>query len=89
MDRAEGLRDIAKQYGIAKLATLIVSEGKSHGITETEFTALMNDEAQKTRKAGERPEQAFARFYSAPENIELRKAVQIVKSFPRLLDLEQ
>ena len=88
MDRATELRDIAKQYGISKLAAFIVTEGKSHGITEHELTKLIDEEAQRTRNAGERPEQAFARFYSAHENVELRKAVQIAKSFPRLLDLE-
>ena len=44
----------------------------------------MHEEAQKTRRQGESPDQAFARFYSAPENLELRKAIQIVKSVPMM-----
>jgi hypothetical protein len=88
MDRATGLRHIAKRYGLARVCKMIVMENSSHGITEHELTELIDKEAQTTRKAGERPEAAFARFYSAPENVELRKAIQIAKSFPRLLDLE-
>jgi hypothetical protein len=43
----------------------------------------MHEEAQKTRRQGDSPDQAFARFYSAPDNLELRKAIQIVKSAPQ------
>lgn len=88
MDRATELRSIAKDFGVTKLAALIVTDGNAHSITEHELTKLIDDEAQKTRTAGERPETAFARFYSAPENVELRKAVQVAKSFPPLLDLQ-
>jgi hypothetical protein len=43
---------------------------------------------QKTRRTDERPEQAFARFYSTPESFELRKAINVAKRFPSLLNLE-
>ena len=88
MDRMEELKSIAKDYGVAKLAKFIIDEGRAHGISEHELTQLIDIEAQKTRKAGERPEQAFARFYDAPENIEMRKALQIAKGFPRLMEVE-
>ncbi len=35
---------------------------------------------------GERPDQAFARYYSAPENLDVRKAIQLTKGFPRLME---
>jgi len=95
MDRNAELQAIAKEFGVARLAKLLVAENNAHSITEHELTKLIDDEAQKTRKAGERPATAFARFYSAPENLELRKAVQISKGtsdspypYPRLLDVQ-
>jgi hypothetical protein len=80
MSRTEALHAVTKQYGgVVKLCKNIVTTGDSIGITEAELTKLIDDEAQKTRKAGERPNAAFARFYDAPENVDLRKAVQIAK----------
>src|ERR1700722_15948341 len=81
MDRAAELRSIAKDFGVAKLAGMLVTDDNAHGISEQELTGLIDIEAQKLRKAGERPDQAFARYYNAPENVELRKAVQIAKGF--------
>jgi len=75
MDRTTELRKIAKQYGVHKLAGLLVTENKSHGITEAELTSLIFEEAKKHMQPGERPNSAFARYYSAPEKIELRKAI--------------
>ena len=88
MNRSDELRDIAKQHGVDRLCKYLVEDGDAHGISEHELTQLIDIEAQKTRKTGERPEQAFARFYDAPENIELRKALQIAKGFPRLMEVE-
>jgi hypothetical protein len=84
MDRATELQSIVKSHGgIQAMAKLFVAANKSIGnVTEHEFTKLMHDEAQKTRQANERPDQAFARFYSSPESLELRKAIQICKSVP-------
>lgn len=84
MDRTTELQSIVKSHGgIQTMAKLFVAAGKSIGnVTEHEFTKLMFDEAQKTRQPNERPNQAFANFYSAPENVELRKAIQICKSVP-------
>ena len=82
MDRTTELRKIAKQYGVHKLAGLLVTENKSHGITEAELTSLIFEEAKKHMQPGERPNSAFARYYSAPEKIELRKAIAVAKNTP-------
>jgi hypothetical protein len=86
-NRTEQLRSIAKDYGVAKLAKHLVDDNDAHGITEHELTALIDIEAQKTRKSGERPASCFARFYSAPENVELRKAIAVAKNAP-LMSIE-
>jgi hypothetical protein len=49
------------------------------GITEREFTKIVHDEAQKGRRDGETPEQAFARYFNDPGNRELRQAYQLTK----------
>jgi len=88
MNRSDELRDIAKQFGVGRLCKYLVDDGKAHGITEHELTKLIDEEAQKTRKSCERPESAFARFHDDPENIDLRKALQIAKGFPPLMDVQ-
>jgi hypothetical protein len=84
MDRATELQSIVKSHGgIQAMAKLFVAANKSIGnVTEFEFSKLIDDAAQLTRQAGERPDQAFSRFYSAPESLELRKAIQLCKSVP-------
>lgn len=82
MNRTDGLRQIAKDFGVAKLAKMLVMESNAHGISEVEFTKLIDDEAQKTRQPGERPGSCFSRFFSAPENVELRRAHQLTKNTP-------
>jgi hypothetical protein len=81
-DRAEGLRDIAKQYGVARIAKMIVMENTSHGITESELTQLASEEFAKQALPGERPNTTFSGLYNAAENVELRKAFQIAKNAP-------
>jgi hypothetical protein len=81
-DRAEGLRDIAKQYGLERICKMITMEGTSHGISEQELFKMADAEAQKGRLPGERPASAFARFFSAENQLELRKAIQIARSTP-------
>jgi hypothetical protein len=84
MDRAEGLRKIAKDYGVARLAKMLVMEGSAHGITEHELTGLAFEEAKKHARPGERPNTAFSRWYGEPEQLEFRKALQLAKSTPTL-----
>ena len=88
MDRTEQLRSIAKDFGIHRLAKCLIDDGEPHGISEFELTKLMNDEAQKSWQQGETTEGAFARYYSDPENLDLRKALQIAKSVPNFMSIE-
>src|SRR4051794_7921448 len=92
--RADQLRDIAKDFGVHKLAKMLVTQNDAHGITEHELTALAFEEAQKSAKPGERPNSTFARWYGEPEQLELRKAIQIAKNtpvdkaYPPLMDMK-
>jgi hypothetical protein len=88
-DRATELRKIAKDYGVARIAKMIVMENDAHGISEFELTELASEEFAKQKLPGERPNTTFARLYDAPENLELRKAFQIAKNTPApLMSLE-
>jgi hypothetical protein len=82
MDRTTELRKVAAEFGVAKIAKMIVTEGNAHGICEAEFTKMIDDAAQATRQPGESAVAAFTRFYIAPENLELRQAIQVTKSTP-------
>ena len=82
MDRADGLRDLAKQYGVARIAKMIVMENDAHGLSEHELTQLASEEFAKRALPGERPNTTFARLYEAPESLELRKAIAIARSTP-------
>jgi hypothetical protein len=86
MNRADELLDIAKQFGVHRLCKLLVEDGKAHGISEHELTKLIDVEAETTRKAGERPASVFSRYLEAPENLDLRKALQIAKG-TRMMDI--
>ena len=74
MSRTEELHASAKDFGVIKLAKYLNEEGHSHGITEFEFSKMIADEAA-ARKI------SFTDYYSAPENLEIRKAIQLTK-FP-------
>lgn len=80
--KIEGLRDVAKQFGVTHLAKIIVDAGSAHGMPELEFFRLMQAEASTTKRAGETDAQAFDRYFSAPGNVTLRKAHAITKSAP-------
>ena len=82
MSRTEGLRSIAKDFSIAKVAKMIVMENDAHGLTEHELTQLASEEFAKQKLPGERPNSTFARLYNTPENVELRKAFMIAKNTP-------
>jgi hypothetical protein len=83
MSRTEVLRTVTKEAdGVAALCKTIAASGDSIGVTEAELTKLIDDEAQKTRKAGERPDSVFSRYLQAPDNVDLRKALQIAKARP-------
>ncbi|WP_029084785.1 hypothetical protein [Bradyrhizobium sp. th.b2] len=83
MDRATELQSIVKQHGgLMAMAKLFIANGESlGGVTEAEFTKLIDAEAQATRKTGERPAPAFDRFFNDPTNLELRKAHRLTRGF--------
>ena len=74
MSRTEELHASAKDFGVIKLAKYLNEEGHSHGITEFEFSKMIAEEAA-ARKI------SFTDYYSAPETLEIRKAIQLTK-FP-------
>jgi hypothetical protein len=81
MSRTEQLQEMAKSAGgVRNVAKFIAEKNDALGISEPELTDLINAEAQKTIKAGERPAQAFSRFFQAPENEELRRAIIVAKT---------
>jgi hypothetical protein len=87
MDRATQLQSIVKQHGgVQAMAKLFVADGKAHGVSEHELTGLAFEEAKKHALPGERHNTAFARWYSEPEQLELRKAIQIAKN--TLMDMK-
>jgi hypothetical protein len=79
MDRTQELRDI----GIAAVAKTIVSEQRSYGIDEHEFTKLATEEASR-RWPGMRPDAAFSKLFSdsGADGVMLRKAHNVVKANP-------
>lgn len=88
--RVEQLTAIAKQHGLMRFAKFITEEGAS-GITEHEFTALVAEDAKRSKRAGESDDAAFARVFGAegPDGVVLRKAHAVVKaaSFPQMMDI--
>lgn len=77
--RAQAIALIVKQHGFATVCKHIVDQGKS-ALTEFELTRLATAEAMKSHKPGESEAQAFTRLYTAPESLELRKAIAIAKN---------
>jgi hypothetical protein len=76
-------------FPIHKVAKAIAESGTSW-LTEQQLTEKIFDHAQRDRRSGETPEQAFARHFNASDEqgIALRKAVQVARvgsfhPFPR------
>ena len=81
---ADECRIIYKRDGLAAVAKRINDEGTSP-LSEQELNKLASDEFAKQALPGERSNTAFARLYSAPENLELRKAFQVARNTPAAL----
>ena len=76
-------------FPIHKVAKNIAETGMSW-LTEQQLTEKIFEHAQRDRRSGETPEQAFARHFNArdEQGLALRKAVQVVRTgtyhpFPR------
>jgi hypothetical protein len=65
--------EIVKRYGLATIAKGMLMDSDAYDITEHEFTAMMLAEA--TRKG-----LSFEKYFTAPENIDIRKAHQLTKA---------
>jgi hypothetical protein len=92
MTRTEMVADVAKRGALA-IAKSIVSDGNGPGgtaLTEAEFTKMVHDHAQRDRRTGETPDQAFARCFTAntPEGLDFRRAHAIVKNFPNVMTVQ-
>lgn len=87
-NKIDGLREIAKSFGITHLAKFIVDENSAHGMSELEFFRLVQAEASTTKRAGETDAQAFDRYFTSSGSVTLRKAHAITKSGPCLMDVE-
>jgi hypothetical protein len=83
--RVEKLADLAKM-GAPAVAKAIVDAGIP-GLAETEFTKIVHDHAQRDRREGESPDQAFARVFSAntDESRTIRRAHAMTKRFPNTM----
>jgi hypothetical protein len=80
MTRAEHLDQIAKDFGVTRIAKFIIDQSDPF-LSEAEFTKLIDDHAQAGRKAGETREQCFTRAYTArtEDGATLRRAHQLVR----------
>jgi hypothetical protein len=72
MSRLEQLRDISKRYGLEAVAKSIVDDGDAGGVTEGEFTKLMQDEAARRGMT-------FSKFFEAP-GVDVLRAWQLSKN---------
>lgn len=82
MTRADGLRQIAKDYGVLRICKMITMDNDAHGLSEHELTELAGEEFAKQALPGERPNTTFSRLFQAPESLELRKAMAICGNTP-------
>jgi hypothetical protein len=84
--RVEKLEQLAKSSGVFAVAKHVLAEGPS-GLTNADFNRMCNADWQRDRRSGESYDQCFARHYSAPDAMDVRKADQMLKSMPFVADL--
>jgi hypothetical protein len=65
--------------GLTAVCKRITDANDAGGLTERQLTKLAEIEFAKQALPGEKPATTFARLYSAPENVGLRKAIAIAK----------
>jgi hypothetical protein len=80
--------DIMKLRNIESVAEIskAIIKGDATDVSEHTFSQIVMGHARLNKRANESDAAAFARIFSAPENIELRKAHAITKSFPNMMD---
>jgi hypothetical protein len=75
--------DITKLHNIAsviEIAKQINTDGNASGISEHQFTSIVQGHAKLAKRANESDVAAFARIFTDPANVELRKAHALTKS---------
>ena len=82
-DRMTELRDIvAKADGVMTLAKVMVDDPMfCNKVSEAEFTALVTEQAKRDHP-NLRPDAAFAKFFSDPQNAAIRKAHGLINAHP-------
>jgi hypothetical protein len=82
MTRTESLRDIAKTSGILAIAKVMLGEGRSYGLTETEFTEIATENALKLFPNAKTPAAAFSQMFldGGPDGLTLRRAHALVRA---------
>jgi hypothetical protein len=75
--RVEKLEQLAKSAGVVAVAKHVLAEGPS-GLTKADFNRMCNTDWQRDRRSGESYDQCFARHYSAPDALDVRKADQML-----------
>jgi hypothetical protein len=73
MSRSERLHSLAKRGGVQLVAKALLAKGNAMEISEFEFTELMMAEAK-------RKGMSFEKYFTAPENLDIRKAHAMTKS---------
>jgi hypothetical protein len=79
--RVEKLEQLAKSAGVTAVAKHILAEGPS-GLTKADFNRMCNVDWQRDRQPNETYDQCFARHYSAPDTMDVRKAELLLDNFP-------
>jgi hypothetical protein len=87
MDRQTKLHEIAKQYGVLKIAKDVVDHADAFGITEPELVEMIGE---YDRQPGESTAKCFSRHFERQDDVglTLRKAVQVAKAWPAPMSLE-
>jgi hypothetical protein len=82
MTRTESLRDIAKTSGILAVAKVMLGEGRSYGLTETEFTEIATENALKLFPNAKTPAAAFSQMFldGGPDGLTIRRAHALVRA---------
>ena len=82
-DRMTELRDIvAKADGVQTLAKVMIDDPMfCNKVSEAEFTLLVTEQAKRDHP-NLRPDVAFAKFFSDPQNADIRKAHGLINAHP-------
>jgi hypothetical protein len=66
------------QGGMTAFAKGMIQQATDAGLSESEFSSLIMEAALREKRSTESNEQAFSRFYSAPENVAVMKVHRMI-----------